>query len=141
MAMVGNEKDLWVLSLLRSNARLAVVEIGRKTGMPASTVFDRMKKLHPLVLKYTTLIDFAEFGQPIRLVLLMNGSCLESLMEAKAVNSIYRLADGELLAECVFADNAKAQDFLESFQCDIHQVVTVIEDVIREKFLACKDSR
>jgi DNA-binding Lrp family transcriptional regulator len=125
--------DMRIISILRSNARTTLIDISRSTKLPVSTVFDRMRRLRPLVLKYTSLVDFSQIGRPIKLFLVVEDSALQELLQSNFTNNIYRLNDKKLLAEVVFESNALAHDFLEELKGN---TITVVEEIVKEKFLA-----
>ena len=56
-------KDLKFLTHLRNDARIGLTELSRKTSVPVSTIFDRLKKHKGgLIMKHTTLLDFRHLG-------------------------------------------------------------------------------
>ncbi len=62
--MVDN-KDLLILDSLRKNAKASVVEIAKKTGLPGTTVHNRIKKLNKegVIKGYTINVDHEKLGK------------------------------------------------------------------------------
>ena len=61
------QTDLRILAHLRNNARASITGISRKTGIPVSTIFDRIRVYeNQLVHKFTALIDFSKLGFNVR---------------------------------------------------------------------------
>jgi len=53
-----SKKDLIVISYLRQNARETLTRLSRKTHIPVSTIYDKLKlHEHNLITKYTSLLD------------------------------------------------------------------------------------
>jgi len=63
-------KDMMLLSNLRANARETLTNISKRTNIPISTIFDRLK-LHEknLIKKHTAIIDFALLGPDLEIFL------------------------------------------------------------------------
>ena len=61
------------MSYLRMNARETLTKISRKTKVPVSTVYQRIKnKEVNLILKHTSLIDFRKLGFMTKAQVLIN---------------------------------------------------------------------
>lgn len=60
-----DEKDLKIIGALKENARLSTYEIARKTGLPPTTVYNRMKQLDEshVIKKYTVEVDPKAVGK------------------------------------------------------------------------------
>ena len=91
----GNHKvidDLnWsILEELQKNARLATTEIGRRVGLSAPAVADRIEKMEELgIIKgYHTLLDFDKLDLTIRAFILFNNNNLKHAELIKLVESI-----------------------------------------------------
>ena len=61
-----DKKDAIILDSLRQNSRKTVKEIGRETGIPRTTVFERIKRMeHNQVIKgYSVKPDYEKIGFP-----------------------------------------------------------------------------
>lgn len=64
--MVDN-KDLLILDALKRDAKASIVEIAKKTGLPGTTVHNRIKKLqHDGVIRgYTIKVDNKKIGKEL----------------------------------------------------------------------------
>jgi DNA-binding Lrp family transcriptional regulator len=69
-----DEKDIKIIEALKKNARLSMQQISRKTLIPITTVFNRIKRLERLkVIKgYTVEIDQKKLGKLISGFILAN---------------------------------------------------------------------
>ena len=139
--------DLKFISYLRKNARQTLTNISKKTRIPISTLYDKLK-LHEgsLILKHTTLLDFAKLGFNCRAnVLLRIGreqrDKLGSYLKAHpVVNNLYKINNGfDFLAEGIFCHVKDLEDFLEelekNFPLEEKKTHYVIEDLKREEFI------
>jgi DNA-binding Lrp family transcriptional regulator len=139
--------DLKILKHVRANARMNLTTISRKTGIPVSTIFDRLRSHEGrLIERFTALLDFAQLGYPVRVSVL-----LKALPQHKAdlrnflcahprVNNLLRINNGyDYAAECLFRDIRESEEFLEMLDARFcvagRQVFHVIESIAREKLL------
>ena len=62
-----DEKDRKILEALKENSRLSTQKIAKRTEMPITTVYHRMKRMEKLgIIKgYTTVLDYKKIGKPI----------------------------------------------------------------------------
>ncbi len=113
--------DLKLISYLRRNSRQTLTEISKKTRIPISTLYDKLK-LHEqsVILKHTTLLDFAKLGFNCRANILFRVNKderdkLGSYLKAHpAVNNLYKINNGyDFLAEGVFNHVKELEDFLD----------------------------
>ena len=95
MSKNGNHKiidDLnWsILEELQKNARLATTEIGRRVGLSAPAVADRIEKMEELgIIKgYHTLLDFDKLDLTIRSFILFKTNNLKYTELIKLVESV-----------------------------------------------------
>ena len=62
-----NNKDLKILSYLRNDARIPLTKMSKKTQIPVSTIFDKIKVFEEkVIIRHTTLIDFQKLGYSLR---------------------------------------------------------------------------
>ena len=105
------QKDLALLHQLRANARTSLTEMSKKTRIPISTLYDRLRVNEgSLIRKHTSLLDFEKLGYQARVhVLLKAPSAKRQSLENhlnfhESVNSLFRLANGfHFLVECIFS--------------------------------------
>jgi DNA-binding Lrp family transcriptional regulator len=122
--------------------------MSRKTGIPVSTIFDRLK-FHEegLITKHTSLLNFAKLGYNTRanISLKVNREDKEALMEFlskhEAVNSLYKINNGfDFMLEGIFRQINDMEAFLDMleqrFKIEGKQYYFIIEDLKRESFMA-----
>ncbi len=141
------QKDLIFLSYLRKNARETLTTISRKTNIPISTLYDRLKlQEKELISKHTTLIDFSKLGYQCRanIILKVNIEDREAvkkyLMCQQQVNSLFRINNGyDFMIEGIFRHVKDMEEFMEIFEKKFkvidRKVYYIIEDLKRETFL------
>lgn len=141
------KKDLVLLSHLRNDARLNLTKLSRMTGVPVSTIFDRLHHLKGgLITKHTTLVNFQALGfiNRAHLAIKVRKDQREELKDVLAshhlVNTVYRINNGyDYLVEGVFRNARETEEFIQSLEerfeiADMH-TYTIIEDIKREQFL------
>lgn len=141
------KSDLKFISHLRKNSRQTLTSISKKTNIPISTLYDKLK-LHEgsVILKHTTLLDFAKLGFNCRANILLKTSRehrdkLGSYLKAHPViNNLYKINNGfDFFAEGIFCHVKDLEDFLEelekNFPLEEKRTHYVIEDLKREEFM------
>jgi DNA-binding Lrp family transcriptional regulator len=146
--MILPKKDLLLLSYLRNNARESLTKLSKKTGIPISTIFDRLKAYEKdFICNHVTLIDFSRLGYGAKVQIMIKvekerrAEIKMHLMKNQFVNSAYKINNGyDFLIEGIFKDIGALQEFIENleerFNINEKQVFFVIEDIKKEKFLA-----
>ncbi|HLD05629.1 MAG TPA: Lrp/AsnC family transcriptional regulator [Candidatus Nanoarchaeia archaeon] len=140
------ETDYHILRHLRQNARQNLTDISRRTHIPVSTLFDRVKQLERNVIrKYASILDFKKLGFTVRATLLIQ--CRASQREElkkyllfnEHVNTLIRVNNGyDYFAECIFKDMDTHQEFIDHL-APFHMTLKeyfVLEDLKRETFLS-----
>ena len=62
-----NKKDILIISNLRIDARMPLTKMSRKTNIPVSTIFDRLKiNENGLIKKHTCILNFSKLGYNVR---------------------------------------------------------------------------
>lgn len=142
-----SDKDKTIFRHLRENARINLTDISSATGIPVSTVYDRVRTNEKIIVKkHTTLLDFSKLGfnakAKIALKVLSEDKLplLEYLNSHPNVNSLYRINYGfDYLVEVVFRNVVDVEDFVENmskkFKITEKHVFNVIEDIKREEFM------
>lgn len=145
---VISKKELLIIAHLRENARESLTNISKKTKIPISTIFEKLRTNYGgLIRKNVCLIDFSLLGYSIRANIMVSSQkdqrqqlklYLEKQFQA---NSVYKINNGfDYLIEAVFKDIREVEDFLEKleehFKIDRKQINYIIEDVKRESFMA-----
>jgi len=140
--------DLIIISSLRQNAREKLTDMSRKTRIPVSTIFDRIR-LHEggLIKKHTALVDFSKLGYNTRANIILKVKkedrelVREFLIKNPSVNSAFKINNGyDFSIEAVFRDIKEVEDFIElleeKFSIKSKQVFYVIDDLKKEEFLS-----
>ena len=87
-----------ILDELKKNSKLSEQKISRKTGIPMTTVHNRIKKLRELgiIETYTLRLDYAKLGKPITAFILLktiHGAYQkELLMQISKIPNVYEVA-------------------------------------------------
>lgn len=138
--------DLLILANLRENSRETLTKISKKTNIPISTIFERLKNYDKsIVKKYTSLVDFTKLGFNTKALVMISPqsdtriAVEEFLQKNKSINSLYRVSTNfEYLAEFICKDLQefhKILEKLESLKIKQKEVLFVIDDLKKEEFL------
>jgi len=141
------KKDMLILTYLRRNARITLTNLSKKTRIPISTLFDKLK-LHEkdVIIKHTALFDFAKLGYNTKanIILKVNKTQRDELKDHLAkhqnINTVYRITNGfDFMIEGIFKNIVEMEDFIDRLEdkFDITEKKTfyVIDDIKREEFL------
>jgi len=143
-----DEKDKKFLGYLRQNSRTNLTTISKKTGIPISTLYDRLKSGEKnIIIKHTTLLDFAKLGFGCRANLILKvkrearDDIREYLSKHESVNALWKINNGfDYLADVIFNNIKDLEDFLENldtkFKLTDKKVHYIIEEIVRENFLS-----
>jgi len=142
-----NKGDLAILSHLRRDARKSLVDVAAETGIPVSTVYDRVRRYEGGVIKkHTCLLDFQKLGFNIRLWIfakVRGEQSLKQLVELlnrhKNINSAFKLSESRcFVMDCIFMNMSELDDFLDQLDsCAIEErkMHFVSEEIANERFL------
>lgn len=143
-----NEKELKILSHLRKDARTSLSSISLEVGMPLSTVYDKINRMHRnnLIKKYTLLLDLPKLGYPCHNIQVIKISSLKQrelllfLQKHANVNSIHNtFGDYNIIVETVHRNVAEHYTFLEELKkiFEISDILEfpLVEEVVKEKFI------
>jgi len=142
------KKDLIIMSHLRQNCRTQITALSKKTGIPVSTIFDRIKlNAAGLIQRHTALVDFSMLGFNCRAYLLVKAgkkdkeTLKEHLSKCFNVNNLYKVNNGyDFMAQFVCKDLKQMEEFLDQleqkFVIKSKEVHYIIEDLCREAFLS-----
>ena len=112
-----------IINALRKDARMTLAKIAELSGLPTSTVYDRMRKLKSDA-RFTAHINFAQYGYPLRVLLIMNAQGdLNYLKEHPSINSFYRLeGKSSYCAEAHFRSFKELREFIEDLplETEVH---------------------
>lgn len=148
LVMELKPKEQLLLSHFRQNARESLTRISRRTHVPVSTIFDRLKQYEQkYIMKHTTLLDFARMGFSVRANLLLRVGVdhrdlvKQFLIRHDHVNSLFKINNGfDFQAEVIFNNIKDLEEFIEAIERKYEilekNVYFVIDDICREQFLA-----
>jgi DNA-binding Lrp family transcriptional regulator len=140
--------DLLFLTLLRQDARQTLTAMSRKTNIPISTLYDKLKTHEKgVITRHTTLLDFAKLGYNCRAKIMLactvqdKDKLRQYLKESGCINSLFKINNGfDFMAEGIFESVNALDSFIEGleklFTIVEKKVYYVIEDIRRENFLA-----
>lgn len=142
-----SEKELLLLSHLRNNCRQTLTTISKNTGVPISTIFDRLKRYQKeIIVKNTSLIDFSKIGYNVvvkSFIKVKSGNkeeVIEHLLQSPSVNNFSSLSNKyDFIIECVFRNLKELRAFtdnLNEFGIEQKEDFYVIESLKRESFLS-----
>lgn len=145
------EKDMTILANLRGNSRESLTRLSRKTRIPVSTLFERMKSYNnDIVKKYTSIVNFEKLGYKTRAQILIKPwpetkeKVEEFLQKNKHVNSLFRVSTNfEYLAEVICTNMQEFHSLLaklEELRIEQKEVLFVIDELRREDFLTTESS-
>ena len=141
------KKDMIILSHLRKNARMQLTQLSRKSGIPISTLFDKLKTTTPFIQKYTALVDFQPLGFATRAMVVLKikknnkEEVKQFLQHHKLVNSAYKINNGcDYIIDVLCRDMKELEDFLEymgeQFKVEKYQLYYILEILKQEEFLS-----
>lgn len=140
--------DMKLIAELRQDARQTLTEISKKTKIPISTLYDKLKlQEKEVITKHTTILDFNKLGYNCRANVMLKAGredkeALCSYLKAHAsVNNLFKVNNGyDFLAEFVFPNVKEMEEFMEEleqkFKLEARQTNYIIDEMAREKFLA-----
>ena len=143
-----NQKDILLISNLRNNARETLTRISKRTNIPISTIYDKLKSYERnLIRKHTSLLDFNKLGFNARANIMIKversvrDEIKDYLIKHQNVNSVYKINNGfDFLVEGIFKHMKDLEDFMENledkFEIKNKQIHYIIEDIKRESFMS-----
>ena len=146
------KKDLWILSELRVNSRESLTNISKNTGVPISTIFDKLKCYQEsLITKHTTLLDFSKLGFNARANIMIKVDRMvreevrKILLNNLNVNSVYKISNGfDFMIEGIFKNVKDVEEFIDylgsKFKMEKSEVYYIVEDIRKEDFMNNKET-
>jgi DNA-binding Lrp family transcriptional regulator len=143
-----NIKDYEIIANLRSDARMPLTTMSRKTHIPVSTLFDKLRAYRQdIFLKHTTLINFEKLGFYTRANVMIRvdrdarEAVKEYLFRHKNINSVSKINNGfDYMFESVFPNIQDQEEFLslldQKFKILNKEVFYIIEDIKKEAFMS-----
>jgi DNA-binding Lrp family transcriptional regulator len=142
------KKDIQLMCYLRQDARMKLTALSRRTAIPVSTIFDKLRNYDKgVIIKSVPLIDFPKLGFHTKTHIMLKASkkdkdeLREYLKNSFNINSLYKINNGyDYLVECIFRNIKETEDFLEALEdkfCIKSKVVHyIIDDLKRECFMS-----
>jgi DNA-binding Lrp family transcriptional regulator len=142
-----SKDDALLLSYLRQNSRETLTRLSKKTDIPISTLYGKLKRIQGnFIRKNTCLVNFDKLGYlKVNFMLTTEANKREELKQHLSkhlhINSLYRINNGfDFLVEGIFRSILEAENFLDKleqkFPIRKKQIHFVIEEVRKEEFLA-----
>ena len=134
-------KDARILKELRLDARKKLTDISRATGIPTSTIHERLKGFKQEGLRMVSILNYPQLHMPIQCWLFITtrkkDEALSYLQELAFVNVLLLVNNAaDIACECVFSTLKQQHNTLEELkQFGKVTVYPVIEEIGRE--LAC----
>lgn len=140
-------KEHKILACLRNNARERLTEISKRTGVPVSTIHDKLKSRYEgIITRMTAILDLRKLGYIARACIILKAKredreALQAFLEGNpVVNNLFKINNGyDFIVEGVFKNLQDLEDFNEAleekFRIEGRQVYYIIEDIRREVFL------
>ena len=139
--------ELKIVAHLREDSRMSLTKLSKSTGIPVSTIFEKMKRnTSKIIKKNTCLIDFSKVGMNTRAKIALRTVpedrtiMREFLEKCINVNSLFKINNGyDYLLDVVFPNMKGLEEFLEEmddqFRIKSKHVFYVIEEIAQEKFM------
>ena len=143
-----DNKDLFVLAALREDARMSFAEMSKRTGIPQSTLFDRVRVNEGGVIKkHTSLIDFEKlgFGTIVKIAVKADkndrAALQNFLISNRNINSVYRINNEfDFFFEGIFKNmndlRCFKEEMISKFKLEAETMFYIIEELKREDFLS-----
>ncbi len=141
------KSDILLTVSLRKDARTSLTNIARKTNIPISTLYEKLKAQRGVLFKkFTAILDFNCLGFVTRINVVLKTvigkreGMLNYLVSHPNINNVYRINNGyDFQFEAVFRNLKSQEDFMEEFESLFpikkKEVFYVIDDIKREGFL------
>jgi len=142
------KNELKIVAHLRDDARKSLTKISRETGIPVSTIFEKLKgnTARKIITRNTCLLDFSKVGMNTRAKIALktvpdHRRPMRDFLEKNLhVNSLFKINNGyDYLIDVIFANLKDLEEFLElledKFKIRTKHVFYVIEEIVREQFM------
>jgi Lrp/AsnC family leucine-responsive transcriptional regulator len=138
-----------IIQHLRKNARKTVSDISKETGIPATTIHNKISNYEKdaIIKGYTCILDLKKLGYPIKANIALKimkeqrKSFQDFILSNNSINSASRINSGfDFMIEAIFRDMGEFHNFLEEinekFIVENKQIFYSIADVKSETFLS-----
>jgi len=142
-----SKKDLALISFLRQNSRVSLTNLSRKTKIPVSTLFDRLRAHEKgLIRKHTSIVNFDQLGFQARASILVQidreekHEFIDFMLKHPNINSAYKINNGfDYQIETIFRDLNELETFMDQmedrFAITEKKVYYIIDELKKEQFM------
>jgi len=143
-----SKNDFIVIAHLRGNARESLTSLSKKTKIPVSTLFQKIKEnCAGAIIRHVSLVDWSLLGFSIKANIMLQTEKVQReelkkyLSKEFHVNSVYRINNGyDFLVQGLFHNIGEAESWAECLEerFTIHKkdVHYIIEDLKVESFMS-----
>jgi len=140
--------ELELISHLRKDARQSLTDLGRKMGMPISTIYDRLKSQEKTIIKkFTAIVDFQRLGFQSRAKMILKvrrdekEELKNALLSHENVNSRWKINNGyDFMIDCIFRNIVELEEFIsfleETYRVRGINVYYLIDNLMQENFFS-----
>ena len=140
------KKDILLCKQLRQDSRASLTNISKRTRIPISTLYDRLRYHEgELIQKHTSILNFGLLGYKARIQLLLKApiekkELLKSYLKIHDnINNVWKITGNyDFMVEGYFHSMDLAEEFVEGIEKNFQATYDahyIIEDVRREGFL------
>jgi DNA-binding Lrp family transcriptional regulator len=141
------KNDNLILSFLRQDARVSLTQMSRKTSIPISTLYERLKAYKKsYIKKNTAILDFDNLGYSARAKVLLKVNkkqkedLREFLVKCQHINELVKVNNGyDFFVEFIFQNMKELEGYLEGLgnKFDIDEkVFYVVDELKKESFMS-----
>jgi len=140
--------EMMIISNLRNNARQSLTRMGRKTSIPISTIYEKIRCYEEgIIKKYTVIVDFGKLGFATRVSMLLKTTkekrdeLKNFLLENKSINNVYKINNEyDFVVEGFFRELKDVEAFLDkienSFGVSDKRLFYIVDDIKNEGFMS-----
>lgn len=144
------KRDLLVMRHLRQNARKNVTDISKETGIPPSTIYDKLKSKYRPFQKFIAIVDFSKIGFNSRNFILVKildrkrDEFENYLTQHQNINNVFKMKHGhDYLIETLFNNQQDACDFNFDLKTKFSLInlesYPITDEIVRENFFTKKE--
>ena len=142
------ENDQLIISLLREDSRMTLTKMSKKTNIPISTLYERIKNYkNNVIKKHTSIVDFNSLGYSARARVLFKikknerESLKSFLSNSSYLNELHKINNGfDFMAEFIFKNMQELEEYLdqvgEKFPIEDQQTYYLLDNIKEENFLS-----
>ena len=150
MTPMLRKKELLLLSCLRQHGRMSLTQASKRTRIPISTLFEKLKRYNKeFIRRSTVLLNFEALGYGTRASIFLRttknyrDSLEQTLMDDESINTVFKITNGwDFQIEGIFRNLQELQNFLERLEEAYpleKQIHFILSDLKKEEFLISSD--